>query len=357
MTETTPSAITQKQTQQLAELLKAKITEENPASGPMRRDAHPKQHGFVKATFTVEQDLPSNLAIGVFQPGKSYDCWVRYSNQNAPIKKDWSSDIRGMAIKLLNVPGEKLLPCRESAPSHDFILISTPKFVTKNLNQFLGLIRGLVGNPLKLGLHILLHPRIGLNLLQSNKRFADPSKVRYWSTTTYKFGKDIVKYSAIPHQYNTESPKKTDSDDFMRENLKKRLGKEPAKYDFCVQFFKEGFSLTDFGKEWKEKDSEFIKLATIEIPIQEFDSIEQRLYGRKMSYNPWMALEEHRPIGDINEARKVIYKLIADYRHEKNNVQYSEPTDLSVPGIEEFEEGTSKTSDLQKVAEPEKTEQ
>ncbi len=339
------TSLTQKQTQQLTELLRKKITKENPKNGPMRRDAHPKQHGLVKAKFTVDPDIPAKFTVGVFQPGDSYDCWVRYSNQNAPIKRDWEKDIRGMAVKLIGVPGRKLLPGREDAQTHDLILISTPKFVTKNLKQFLGLIKGLMSGTIPFVLFVLFHPRIVLNLLQSNKRFADPSRVRYWSTTPYKFGDHIVKYSAIPHQYNTEEPKETDSDDFMRENLKKNLRNEAAKYDFCIQFHKQGLSLKDFGKEWKEKDSEFIKLATIEIPKQEFDTVEQNLYGRIMSFNPWQALEVHQPIGDINEARKVVYEKIAEYRHEKNNVSYQEPIDLSVPsGLEDPSEKTEESS-------------
>ena len=37
------------------------------------RDAHPKQHGLVKAEFTVLEDIPANLKVGVFKEAKSYD--------------------------------------------------------------------------------------------------------------------------------------------------------------------------------------------------------------------------------------------------------------------------------------------
>ena len=39
---------------------------------PALRDAHAKAHGCVQATFRVEDDLPPELAQGVFVPGKSY---------------------------------------------------------------------------------------------------------------------------------------------------------------------------------------------------------------------------------------------------------------------------------------------
>ena len=42
-------------------------------------------------------------------PGQSYKAWIRFSNGNKDhMKPDASGDARGMAIKLLGVPGECL---------------------------------------------------------------------------------------------------------------------------------------------------------------------------------------------------------------------------------------------------------
>ena len=49
----------------LAERLKAKITADN-VGGIMRRDAHPKMQGVVKAEFIVGSDLPAELRVGLF---------------------------------------------------------------------------------------------------------------------------------------------------------------------------------------------------------------------------------------------------------------------------------------------------
>ena len=69
----------------LADRLKAKIIKENP-TGIMRRDAHPKMHGVVKAEFIVEQDLPEALRVGIFKEPKTYLAWIRFSNQNGGIR-------------------------------------------------------------------------------------------------------------------------------------------------------------------------------------------------------------------------------------------------------------------------------
>lgn len=124
----------------LAERLKAKITADN-IGGIMRRDAHPKMHGLVKAEFIVDSDLPAELRVGLFaQPGV-YQAWIRFSNQNGTIQPDIKGDIRGMAIKVMGVPGEKILPDPALARTQDFILISTNVFVTADAAQFDGLIR------------------------------------------------------------------------------------------------------------------------------------------------------------------------------------------------------------------------
>ena len=82
-----------------------------PAQRPALRDAHPKAHGCVRAEFQVEKDLPPQLAQGVFAPGRKYPALIRFSNGDAdPMRPDAKPDARGMAIKLLTVPGYKILP-------------------------------------------------------------------------------------------------------------------------------------------------------------------------------------------------------------------------------------------------------
>jgi hypothetical protein len=85
-----------------------------------RRDAHPRAHGCVKAEFQVEAALPVELAQGVFVRGTTYPAWVRFSNGSPdPSQPDAKGDIRGMAVKLLNVPGDKILPHERALSARD----------------------------------------------------------------------------------------------------------------------------------------------------------------------------------------------------------------------------------------------
>ena len=134
-------------TNDLGARLKAKIIRDN-AGGMMRRDAHPKMHGLVQATFTVEPGLPGDLAVGLFSAPKRYQAWVRLSNQDGAIRPDIKGDIRGLAIKLMGVPGAKLLSGEKDAQTHDFVTISTDVFVAKDVAEFDGVLPASVRDPL-----------------------------------------------------------------------------------------------------------------------------------------------------------------------------------------------------------------
>jgi catalase len=320
---------------QLTELLRAKMQRENPTL--MRRDAHPKQHGLVKASFIVEADLPQNLQHGIFVPGKRYDAWVRFSSQNAPPQPDNRKDIRGAAIKLMNVPGEKLAVPDGNCTSQDFVTISTPVFVSHDVKEFFYLIRALVKGKIALILHFLRYPRSAWNLIQSNKNYASPLQTRYWSTTPYQLGPDqVVKYSLIPQSGVSHEVAPDAHPDYLRHTMAAQLQKADYAFDFCVQLRKDPkrMPVEDPGKLWRESDSPFIKVATVNISQQIFDTLAQNAYGLSLSFNPWHSLPAHRPLGGINRVRQVIYNTLSEFRHHKNHWRRFEPTDYVIP--EEF---------------------
>jgi hypothetical protein len=313
-------------TRDLAARLQAKITKDYP-TGIMRRDAHPKMHGVVKAEFIIEPDLPEDLRVGLFREARTYEAWIRFSNQNATIQADIKNDIRGMAIKLMGVPGRKLLEEEESGQTQDFIVISTNIFVTKDVRQFDGLIKAMTSGTLPTAWYFLTHLRVLLNLCKSMKKFANPLQMRYWSTTPYLFGTGAVKYSALPQSPATDTIPSTPQDDFLRLAMIKQLQQGPAKFDFAVQFQKNADSMPieDPGVAWNETVSPFRKVATIKILQQEFDSEAQREFGENLSFSPWHSLPEHRPLGGINRARKIVYRAISIFRHQVNHVAREEP--------------------------------
>ncbi len=318
-------------TQELHDRLKAKMTAENPTF--MHRDAHPKQHGVVQATFSVEQSLPKNLCHGAFKPGTTYKAWMRFSNQNAPPLDDYKKDIRGAAIKLMNVPGAKIKMPDGNSTSQDFVLVSTPVFVARSVKEFALLIRYLLTNKFCLIFFFLFHPHVAINIFKANKRFFSPLEARYWSTTPYRLGPNqVVKYSIIPHRPSTPITEDLGAD-YLKHNMAKQLADKSAQFDFCVQLQTnpKKMPVENPSKLWKESDSPFVKVATITIPQQNFNTDIKQSYGRSLSFNPWHSLEAHRPLGGINRARHAIYVALSKFRHDKNAMPVTEPVDYNIP--------------------------
>lgn len=311
----------------LAQRLKAKIIKDNP-TGIMRRDAHPKMHGVVKAEFIIEPNLPEQMQIGLFKEPKTYQAWIRFSNQDGSINQDINRDIRGMAIKLMGVTGKKLQEFEEDEQTQDFILISTNVFVTKNVEEFDNLIKALTGSIFQKVGFFSTHWRVVWNLIKSMKKFANPLQIRYFSTTPYLFGNQAVKYSAVPQVTVADKIPENPEDNFMRAAMKQQLEAGDTTFDFSVQFQTdaEAMPIEDPGKEWSETESPFIKIATIKVLQQTFDNEAQNEFGENLSFSPWHSLSEHRPLGGINRARRMIYPFISKFRHQKNNVPVKEPT-------------------------------
>jgi hypothetical protein len=237
-----------------------------------------------------------------------------------------------MAIKLMGVPGAKLLDDERDEATHDFILISTPVFVTRDAAEFDELIGCLTGGLLAKIVFFLTHWRVAWNLIRSMQRHANPLQIRYYSTTPYRFGSAAVKYSAIPTSPVVDALPGVADDDYLRLAMVRQLQGGDALFDFAVQLRTDARSMPieDPGREWSQAASPFRKLATIRIPAQEFDSQRQRDLGERLSFSPWHALAEHRPLGGVNRARKVIYQAISRFRHDVNGQDRREPTDWEV---------------------------
>jgi len=165
-------------------------------------------------------------------------------------------------------------------------------------------------------------------LRKARQNQTSPLDIRYWSTTPYLCGTDrIVKYSLVPTSRikSLLSPKL--SDHYLTENMEKHLAANEASFDFMIQFQKDPsrMPVEDAGVEWSEKESPFIKVATLRIPPQAFRTREREELAEDLSFSPAHSLIDHRPIGGINRARVEIYQYLSEFRHKQNNKQLIEP--------------------------------
>ena len=90
--------------------------------------------------------------------------------------------------------------------------------------------------------------------------------------------------------------------------------------DFMVQLRTSAeLSVEDSMTEWTEQQAPFYRVATIRIPQGAVYTQEQNAFCEQLSFNPWHALPEHRPLGLTNRLRKVDYDRISRVRHEESS--------------------------------------
>lgn len=305
------------------------------------RNAHPRSIACMAARFTVNGDLPAKFQTGVFAvPGKTYDALIRYSNARGPMS-DHKNDLRGMAIKLLGVPGKKLLEQQADALTQDFILLNA-QFSARDAKEY-GWIVHLRSHPEDIAKFLLGNPILRARELKMVRDTTDKNPFGGTSLASQRFSSTVpyllkgpsidipVKFVVHPCGAIAKSPL-DGSEDELRNDLQSRLRVGELCYEFGMQFYREnaGLLIEDAMNEWKEEVTPFVKFATIRLPKQEFLTDEKYRYCDNLSFQPWHSLPEHRPLGNVNRARKIIYEVDTEFRHKRNGEAASlqEPTSL-----------------------------
>jgi hypothetical protein len=293
------------------------------APGATRRDAHPKHTGLLKATFAVAPNLPPALRVGLFAEPRSYDAWIRTSSASTKVRSDAIPDLRGFAIKVLDVGGDKIAESDEPR-TQDFILLSIPNMPLGTVKLFHDAIW--LGTEWSIALFaakLILTGKAGI-LKQLNAAKITPTsplEIRYWSTTPYQFGPDnVVKYSVLPTSGAPTRLPATLGENYLADVMERRLSGEAVTFDFAVQLGKPGMTINDSGPRWDETESPFVKVATLTIPPQAFRTEERAQLAEAFSFSPAHARVEHRPLGSINRARMRVYRLNSDFRHARRGL-------------------------------------
>jgi hypothetical protein len=309
----------------------------NHASGQTKRGAHAKSHGLLKAQFVVLDGIPSEHKVGIFREPKIFPALIRLSNASAKVKSDKDKDFRGFAIKLLGVEGDRVN--NDEKQSQDFVLMSSPTMPLGTVKLFRDAIYyAIKWHPLVMLLKFIVAGHGSkLAALKAGRKFdTSPLDIHYWSTTPYGFGKKAVKYMVVPtSEFKSELPNPL-TDNYLARNMSYHLQNQTASFDFFVQFFDrvETTPIEDAAVEWPEAKSLFIKLATIQIPIQRIDNAVRQELVETMAFSPAHSLDVHRPLGGLNIARTEIYKVLSQFRHQRNGKMAMEPTSEFFHSIE-----------------------
>jgi hypothetical protein len=317
------------------------------------RDAHAKSHGILRGELKVHHGLPEHLSQGMFaEPGKTYPVIARLSTTAGAIRSDQVRGVRGLAIKVLGVPGPRVLP-DDDATTQDFVFVNHKVFPTGDAKEYLtkGVPlawvlartpdRGMLAvNASLRGANRLLK-RFGAQLPDAIALFAGENTYTlgetFYSAAPLRFGDYVAKISIAPSSASVRAltGKTVSADagpnahsqavvDFFRNNSAEYMISAQLLTDAATMKIED--AIEDAKVEWSEDDSPYEPVATITYPVQDAFSDERRSFGDDvLEFNSWRSIEDHRPLGSINRLKKEVYLASSEFRHEKNGKARREP--------------------------------
>lgn len=273
------------------------------------RGFHAKAHGCLHGELTLNPERDARTRFGIFAGDAPLPVWVRYSNGVGWKQGDDELDARGMAVKVLGVPGEKYLADEPS--SQDFLMTNSPIPVGKDAEEFMQFAHANVKGRVA-GLFFLLgHPRTGAALTKTGA-ISSAVSTTYWSGGPYHLGAhQAIKYLSKPCAGSPERPAREGPD-----RLKSDLvdaAQQGLCYTLFVQFQFDAVEtpIENASVPWDEELSVPVPVANIVMPPQALASAEQ-CDGLVM--NPWHAIAAHKPMGSHNRARRIVYAASAKLR-------------------------------------------
>jgi len=277
------------------------------------RALHRKQITAAHGTLTVKDDLPDFARQGLFGAPASFDVTVRLSNGGLDRAPDRTPDVRGFAIRVLGVEGESALG-NGPARSQDFTLINQEAFAFPGSDEFVAFVvaaadggaallkflfkrYGLIGGPARM-----------LKLIKSMGRpFGGFATETLFSAVPIACGPYAVRLRLVPTGANGAAAKGANAD--WGTDFSARLAKHHLQWDLQLQpFVSEALTpIEDASVNWP---SPYTTVARLSLPRQDTASAKgQELAAEAEAgvFDPWQALAAHRPLGDVQRARKVVY--------------------------------------------------
>jgi hypothetical protein len=315
-------------------------------SGHAVRSVHAKAHGILEGVMRIEDGLPPEFAQGLFARPGEHKVYMRLSTNAGDILPDAISLPRGLALKVLDAPGERL-PDAEGT-TQDFIMVNGPVFQAPNARKFLGSLKLLAATTdraegLKVAASTVLRgvnkalQAVGVESAAINALGGapnvDPLGEIYYSVTPFRYGDYIAKFSLRPLSPGLTARTGTEIDasgrpDAIRETVRSEMAGTEGVWEFRVQLCRdlERQPVEDPTVAWDEAEAPFQRVATVTVrPQDSWDPARVQAVDEGMRFSVWTGLAAHRPLGNINRARNAAYRHSAAFRERFNGCPIHEP--------------------------------
>jgi len=301
--------------------------------GGFERGGNTKTQGIVRGEFIVHDNLPAQFRHGIYAEPHTYRAWVRFSGPGPYITPDIDDPgFMSISIKLMGVPGEKLM--EEEKFTVDMFGVSTPTFVTPDTKANAQLQKESVKNA-QIFYFLNFHRPHVLDLIMQSlfiKTQTSPFEAPYFSCVPYLLGDgQAMQYSVWPKSKKRSHIPRLPfrpPDDYLRQAMIAALTAGDVEFDIRLQLQTDPhlMPIENNAVLWPEKLSPRVSVATLRLPRQQFDSPAQMEFAKRLSYNPWHTIADHRPLGNQSRARHRMYYALSKLRHDMNAVPHYEPS-------------------------------
>lgn len=308
-------------TEKIISVMRDRLLQDTGRAPVMKRDAHPKYHGCVKANLQINvAGLNPAYQKGLFGQNGSYGAVVRFSNGDPnPNQHDSKGDVRGMATKVFGPEGV-----------HDLVFVNSPVFFLNSSDDYVDFIKAFNKGGASILWFLTTHPSTAKTLLRiSSAEVNNPLDLNYHSATPYKLGPRSMKMKFESCKRVKDSAPQAADPNFLSKRLARTLEYQSTCFDLYIQPNITGNTIERPMDLWDPQSNPFYKVGRLTIPAQtDIHSEARNEFCENVSFNPWRAPEANRPLGTINRMRMSIYSRQADFRQSYNRVADPAPANL-----------------------------
>ncbi|MTV40319.1 catalase family protein [Duganella radicis] len=317
-------------------------------TGHAHRSVHAKSHGLLRGELRVLENLPPEYAQGMFShAGAAWPVVLRLSTTPGDLLDDKVSTPRGMAIKVIGVPGMRLVD-GEGDATQDFVMVNGPVFQSPNARQFLGSVKLLAATTdkapgLKKALSAALRgvekvvEAVGGESATLKGLGGHPEThilgETFYTVVPILYGRYMAKLSLAPLSPELAALKGQPvalehRPNGLRGAVVDFMTEHQAEWELRVQLCTDlaTMPIEDASVEWT---APWIPVARISAPPQAgWTHGLSVLVDDGMQFNPWHCIADHRPLGSIMRVRRAVYAASLRFRAGRNGTSMAEPHNL-----------------------------
>lgn len=321
------------------------------------RDAHANGYAALKASVEILDNLPPELAQGIYAKAGKHEAVVRFSNGSSRVLPDkLSGNAQGFALKIFGMEGTKLAPGEEDSPNVDFNLINNPIFFCNSAEHYVFISKlflkitdffekGALGKAEFAALWVTENKKAFPNweAMKELKALMTFQKIPSINSFLYEFysmgavrhGDYMAKVRVAPTEQTkasiTHKEIDIESEDWpYRKGIIQEITQKEITFDLQIQLCRdlEKMPINDLTVEWDQEDSPFQTVAKITIPQQEIPTDGNFEVMENLSFTPFRTIAENAPIGNLQRSRQMAYVTSSQTRHDLNHKKRKEPKNL-----------------------------